>query len=104
MTHCYHSNKLKMKIQFETLIYRQIHEPYVEGSNFEPQLHLCDFSAHEYKSLLKVMLCEYDCRSPPLKNHSHDRAIIKDKRNPLLGKLVRAGRGQKDKDDNVWAH
>jgi hypothetical protein len=104
MTHCYHSNKLKMTMQFETLVFRLRHEPYLEGSNFAPQLHLCDFSAHEYKPLLKVMLCERDCRSPPLKNHSHDRVIIKDKRNPLLGNLVRAGSGQKDKDDNVWAH
>ena len=104
MTYCYHPNKLKMTMQFETLVFRLRHEPYVEGSNFEPQLHLCDFSAHEYKSLLKVMLCECDCRSPLLKNHSQDHAIIKDEKNPLLGNLVRAGRGQKDKEDNVWTH
>jgi hypothetical protein len=50
------------------------------------------------------MLCECGCRSPLLKNHSHDCAIIKDKGNPLMGNLVRAGRGQKVKEDNVWTH
>jgi hypothetical protein len=50
------------------------------------------------------MLCECDCRSPLLKNHSHYRDIVKDKRNPLMGNLVRAGRGQKVKEDTVWTH
>jgi len=50
------------------------------------------------------MLCECDCRSLLLKNHSHDRAIIKDKRNPIMGNLVREGRGQKVKEDSVWMH
>jgi hypothetical protein len=104
MTYCYHPNKLKMTMQFETLVFRLRHEPYVEGSSFEPQLHLCDFSVHGCKSLLKVMLCEYDYRSPLLKNHSHDRAIIKDKRDPLMGNLVRAGSVQKFNENNVWTH
>jgi hypothetical protein len=55
MTYCCHPNKLKMTMQFATLVFRLRREPYLEGSNFEPQLHLCDFSAHGYKSLLKVM-------------------------------------------------
>jgi len=44
------------------------------------------------------MFCECDCRSPLLKNYSHDRAIIKDKRNPLMGNVVPASRGQKVKE------
>jgi hypothetical protein len=40
MTYCYHPNKLKMTMQFETLVFKLRHEPYVEGSNFEPLLHL----------------------------------------------------------------
>lgn len=44
------------------------------------------------------MICECDCRTPLLKNYSQDRAIIKDKRNPLMGNLVRAGSGQKVKE------
>lgn len=39
MTYCYHPNKPKITIQFETLVLRLKHEPYLEGSNFETQLH-----------------------------------------------------------------